>query len=231
MATGRSVTVLASRKASRILPRSCPPRSAIKEPISAGSSSRQQPRESGVGPPSERQSWREQQVGLGGPQQALILLVGHQVDAFAEPLAAGPREDGFQPRPVFHLDHVAAEGTQQPGDLLRAAARDHAVQALAVQVHHPDHMPEALQAILAERLPDVTLVEFRVPHQGQKAMRFVISEMVFDIAADERHEIRHHRAESHRSSGKVDTVRIASGSGPEVPDRHGAIFQALWTWQ
>ena len=44
-------------------------------------------------------------------------------------------------------------------------------------------------------------------------MRFVISEMVFDIAADERHKIRHHRAESHRSSGEVDTIRILQTAG------------------
>ena len=126
---------------------------------------------------------------------------------------------------------MAAEGAQQPGDLLRAPAGDNAVQALAIEVDHPDHPSEALQVVLAQRLPDIPLVQFGVAHQSQKAVRLVVSEMVFDITAHQRHEIRHHRAESYRARGEMDAVGVLQAAGVSLQTAEAAILQEFLAGQ
>jgi hypothetical protein len=101
MATGRSVTVLASLKGIEDLAQVVTAKIRDQGADFRGIVLCQQPREAGVGPSIEAAELGEQQAGLGGPQQALIFFVGHQVDAFAEPFAAGPREDASNFDPYF----------------------------------------------------------------------------------------------------------------------------------
>ena len=60
-------------------------------------------------------------LGAGQPDQDLVLLVGHVVDALAQRLAAGPRERGLQPAAVLGLEHLPAgcRGTAPPAGRTR----------------------------------------------------------------------------------------------------------------
>src|SRR4051794_41508789 len=65
------------------------------------------------------------QLGGVGPQQPLILLVGHRVDAAARPLV------GLEPRAVLRHHAVPARGLEHRGEPARRDVGDDAVERLA----------------------------------------------------------------------------------------------------
>ena len=113
-------------------------------------------------------------------------------------------------------------------DLLRLAVGHDAVEALAVQVHHPDDVSQVRHVFLRQRLPDVPLVELRVPHQGDEALPRAFSEMIVDIGLHERRERGGHRGQPERASGEIDGVFILRAAGIRLQTAEGAqVPQAL----
>src|SRR5271154_3082801 len=66
--------------------------------------------------------------------------------------------------------------------------------------------------VLAERLPDIALVELGVAHQrylpAGAGPPIVSAKMIGDVIAYERAENRSHRAEADRSSGEIHMVDV-----------------------
>src|SRR5581483_1133033 len=98
-------------------------------------------------------------------QQALILFVAHVVDHGAQPGATRTAEYRFEALAVLQIDNFPAVAREHLAQALSAAVRNHPVEALTVEVDHPQHASEPLREFLAERLPDVALVELGVADQ------------------------------------------------------------------
>ena len=143
-------------------------------------------------------------------QQALVLLVAHLIDPGSEFEPVGFAEDVFELVAVFKVDDMPAVGGKHFPQLLGATVRDHAVEALSIQVHDPQHPRHALGIGFTQRLPDIALVQFGVTHQGNMPargrpvlrrsgfpVRFV--SMVLQIVTDQGTKQRRHRAQADRA--------------------------------
>ena len=122
------------------------------------------------------------------PDQHLVLAVRHVVDAPSQRFSVPERERGLQALSVLELHHVPAVQAELIANLLRLAVGHDAVEALAVQVHHPDDVAQVRHVFLRQRLPDVALVEFGIPHQGDEALPRAFAEMIVDVGLHERRE-------------------------------------------
>ena len=104
-------------------------------------------------------------------QQALVLLVAHLIDSGSELEPVGFAEDVFELVAVFEVDDMPAVGGKHFPQLLSAPVRDHTVEALAVQVHDPQHARHALGIGFTQRFPDIALVQFGITDQGNMPAR------------------------------------------------------------
>ncbi len=152
----------------------------------------------------------------------LVLAVRHVVDAPPQRFAVFERERGLQALSVFEFHHVPAVQAELIANLLRLAVGHDAVQALSVQVHHPDDVAEMGHVFLRQRLPDVALVEFRVPHQGDEALRRARAEVIVDVGLHERGERGGHRGQPERAGGEIDGVFILRAAGIGLEAAEGA---------
>ena len=187
---GRSRTASALRKPSISAPRSWPPRSR-KEASSSPSSP-------GRTPTSSR---RRSSRGVR-PQQPLVLLVGHRVDA--RPQLRQPP----QPRAVLDHLHVPAGRLEHAGQAAGGDVRHHAVERLAVEVDHPHDLAELGHHRVGDRLPDGALVELGVTDQRDLAAADRHVEVPGHVAVRERAPDRRRRADPDRARRVVDGVGI-----------------------
>ena len=104
-------------------------------------------------------------------QQALVFLVAHLVDPGSELEPVGFTEDVFELVAVFEIDDMPAVGGKHFPQLLGAAVRDDAVEALPVQVHNPQHPGHPLGIGFTQRLPDIALVQLGIADQGNMPAR------------------------------------------------------------
>ena len=107
------------------------------------------------------------------PDQDLVVLVLHVVDALAKGLAARPREPFLEQLPVLRFDGVPAGCGEHALDATDADPRHDPIEALAVEVDDHRHVAELAQALLEDRLPDVALRQVprrrRAPRTGAPA--------------------------------------------------------------
>src|SRR6266487_3818339 len=68
------------------------------------------------------------------------------------------------------LDHMPARSVEPPGELARPAVGRDAIEALAIDVHHPQDVTERAERLLEESFPDVALVELRISHHRDEAL-------------------------------------------------------------
>ena len=154
------------------------------------------------------------QLLRGGAQQALVLLVGHLVDAPAQLGPAGQLEQRVQPRAVLDVDHLPARGLEHVGPAPEGDVGHHAVERLAVEVHHPQHLAELGHAGVGHRLPDRALVELGVAHEGDLAAhRRRLEAVVLEVAARERAPDRGGGADAHRAGRVVHRVGVLGAAG------------------
>ena len=143
-------------------------------------------------------------------QQALVLLIAHLIDPGSEFESVGFAEDVFELVAVFEVNDMPAVGGEHFPQLLSAAVRDHAVEALAVQVHNPQHARHALGIGFTQRFPDIALVQLGITHQGNMPARsrpilrrngFPVRAvgMVLQIVTDQGTKERRHRAQTDRA--------------------------------
>ena len=66
-----------------------------------------------------------------------------------------------------HVPAGAGEEALEAGGL---DARNHAVEALAVEVDDPDHVAEALDRFFGDGFPDVAFVQLGIADQGDEAV-------------------------------------------------------------
>ena len=143
-------------------------------------------------------------------QQALVLLIAHLINPSSELEPVGFTEDVFELVAVFEVDDMPAVGGKHFPQLLGAAVRDDAVEALAVQVHDPQHPRHPLGIGFPQRLPDIALVQLGIADQGNMPARgrpilrrsgFPVRSisMVLQIVTDQGAKERRHCAKADRS--------------------------------
>ena len=146
-------------------------------------------------------------------QQALVLVVAHQVDALSQFLAVGTPENPFQFVAILQLEHAPAVDAKHLLDLLGLAAGDDAVQALAIQVDDPEDLAQLLQGFFAQGLPHVSLIQLGIAHQGNETVAPGVPEMVAHKLPGQPGEVGNHGSQTHRPGGKVDLVHVLGTAG------------------
>ena len=137
-----------------------------------------------------------------GPQEPLVLLVGHRVDAGAQ------LGQPLQPRPVLDHLHVPAGRLEHAGQAAGRDVRHHAVERLAVEVDHPHDLAELGHHRVGHRLPDRALVELGVADQRDLAAADRDVEVPGHVAVGERAPHRRGRADADRPGRVVDRVGV-----------------------
>jgi hypothetical protein len=144
-----------------------------------------------------------------GAQEALVLLVGHLVDASPQRVASRALEQALEPAPVLDGDHLPAGRLEHSGEAPESDVRHDPVERLTVQVHHPQHLAEARDPGVGDRLPDGALVELGVPEQGDLApTRRRLEAVVLEVAARDRSPDRGGRADADRAGRVVHRVGV-----------------------
>jgi hypothetical protein len=156
--------------------------------------------------------------------QRRIKLVRAFVDPLAEPFSARLPECGFQQLAVLDEDHFPTEILEEPGHLHEELIGDHRVQALAVVVHDPPAVLEAVLPVLQQRLVDVALVHLGVAHEGdQTPFRPVLGPALgVHVILHEAGEACGGNAQPHRARRKVDVGRILRARGIGLHAAKGA---------
>ena len=157
----------APASASRMSPRSWPPRSGISAPTRPRTREQPlEPRRSSGSRPARRASRARPRRSR---RRGLVELVRHLVDAPAQEIAALPRECLAQPPAVLELDDVPAgrlELRLELGALMPGTTRSRLCRFRST-IQSDVAEPPRLR--LGERLPDVALVELGVAEQGDEA--------------------------------------------------------------
>ena len=153
------------------------------------------------------------------PDQGLVLLIQHAVDAAAQGIPARTGKECLELAAVFGLNHLPAHVLEEPLQAGGPDAGHDTVQALAVEVHDPQQVVNPLQGVVQECLPDVALVHLGIPHQGDKAPLGQGSEMGLGVSVDGGSKGGRHGPEPHRPRRKINTVGILrpAGIGLEAP--------------
>ena len=104
-----------------------------------------EPLEVAPAPPRARQAIA--QLGDGGAQQPLVLLVGHLVDPAPQLVAARALEQLGQQAPVLDGQAVPARRLEHGPQAVGGDLGDDPVERLAVEVDDPQHLAEAREVI------------------------------------------------------------------------------------
>ena len=142
------------------------------------------------------------QLGRVGAQQALVLLVGHRVDAPAQRLVGG------ELRPVLDHHAVPARGLEHRGEAAGGDVGHDAIERLAVEVDDPHHLAEARDHRVGDRLPARALVELGVAEQRDLAAADRDVEVPGHVAVRERAPDRRRRPDPDRAGRVVDRVGV-----------------------
>ena len=147
------------------------------------------------------------ELGVRAAQQALVLGIGHLVDAGPQGLPAGAGEQLLQQVPVLDRQHLPPGGGEHPLQPGGTEDGDDAVQALPVQVDDPDHLTQLADHRVEDRLPAGALVQLGVAQQGVLPARADVPEPA-RVAAGQRAPDRRRRADPDRAGGVVDRIRV-----------------------
>ncbi len=206
MIVGRAWSLSARANASRRSARSCPPRSRIAGDelgvLEVGDDAPDVVRGRAVA--------RQALAQLRGraAQQSLVLGVGHRVDALAQRLAAVAREQLAEQAPVLHRDRLPAGGLEHRADATGGDVGHDPVERLPVEVDDPQHLAEARDDRIDERLPDRALVELGIAQQRDVAPALGDLEVAGDVAVGERAPERRGGPDPHGAGREVDGVGV-----------------------
>jgi hypothetical protein len=157
------------------------------------------------------------------PQQPLVLLVGHAVDAPAQLAAAGSLEQLLQPAAVLHRDCLPARRLEHVGPAVEGDVGHHAVERLAVEVDDPQHLAELRDARVGHRLPDGALVQLGVSDQRDLASHRGRAEPVgLQVAPSEGAPDRRRGPDADRAGGVVDRIWVLGAAGVALKSAEGA---------
>ena len=141
-------------------------------------------------------------------EDRLVLLVRHGVQPGPQCLTAGFVEGPPQALAVLDLHHVPARSGELRRPLPDPHSRDHAIQGLPVEVDDPRHVAETRGHRIRDGLPHVSLVQFRVTDEGHETRVPARAEVRIHVPAGGCGEERSRRAQTDRSGGEVDAVRV-----------------------
>ena len=121
---------------------------------------------------------------------------------------SGRSKAALSRRPYLHSSTCQPLAWNSDFELGGADAGDDPVEALAVEVHDPEDVAEALDVILEDGLPDVALVELGVAHQRDVPLGGDVAEVELGVAGDGGREGRRDGAQPDRSGREVDRVVV-----------------------
>ena len=127
-------------------------------------------------------------------------------------------------RPYFSVIGVPTGRREHGLDPRRRDVRHDPVEALAVEVHHPQHLAELRHHRIDQRLPDRALVELGVAHQRDVTTRPRHLEVAADVAVGQRAPDRGGGPDADRAGREVHRVRVLGAArvalqpveGPEL---------------
>ena len=148
-------------------------------------------------------------------KQALVHLVRHVVYGRAEQLAVGLPEGCLKPLPVLCVDDLPAVPTEHRPPGLHPDARNNPVQALTVQVDHPQDVGQARHRRLGDTLPDRALVKLRVAQEAYVASHRSIAQVAVrpGVVVGQRREVGCDRTYPDRAGGEVHGIRVLRPAG------------------
>ncbi len=91
--------------------------------------------------------------------------------------------------------------------------RSNVIEALPVEIDDPEDIVQPEQFLLAQRFPNVTLVEFCVPNDRNKSTGFTCAKMVLDIGLCQGGKVWSSRAEADGTCGEVNRIGIFRPAG------------------
>ena len=203
---GRSRTASARRKASSRSARSCPREVGDRRRHLGVVEVGDQPLD--VAPPAAVARQPLAELAGRAAQQSLIFLVAHRVDAVAQRLAAPAREQLAQAPAVLDGDRLPARGLEHAEQAADGHVRHDAVERLPVEVDDPQHLAEARDHRVDERLPDRALVELGVADERDVAAALRHVEVPGHVALRDRAPERRCRTDADRPRREVDDARI-----------------------
>ena len=141
-------------------------------------------------------------------QEPLVLLVAHRVDPLAQRVAAVALEQLAQAAAVLDGDRLPAGRLEHPAQAAGRHVRHDAVERLPVEVDDPQHLAEARDHRIDERLPDRALVELGVADERDVAPALRHVEVAGDVALRDRAPERRGRADADGARREVDDAGI-----------------------
>ena len=143
-------------------------------------------------------------------RQRGVELIGASLDPIAQPLAARLGKRGLLQAAVAQHHNVPAEVAEHALKLGPQALADDGIQALAVVVHHPPGVAEAVLPALQQRLEDVALVHLAVADQcDHAALRPVQAPAVCPrVVLRQGGEQRLRHAQADGAGGEVHVVHV-----------------------
>ena len=129
-----------------------------------------------------------------------IKIVRAFVDPALQGRAARSRECRLEPLAVFERHHLPADRREEFLNLLEQMIVDDAVEALAVVVDDPPHVPHVVLPALEQRLEHVALVELGIAHERDHAARGA----ALGHHAVEPHIVLHERGEERVADAEPD---------------------------
>ena len=141
-------------------------------------------------------------------QHPLVLLVGHLVDPPAQLRATVALEQLTQLAAVLDRDHVPARRLEHRRQAARGDVGHNPVERLAVEVDDPQHLAQARDDRIDDRLPARALIELGVADQRHLPPSARDIEVTGDVAMRERAPDRGGRPDPNRSGREVSRDRI-----------------------
>ena len=152
-------------------------------------------------------------LGTALTQQTLVLGVRHAVDAALQRLTARQGEGLAQPRPVLDDLDLPTVVAEDVGKFLRAHTRNHAVEALTIEIDDPGQLPEPACGRIGQRLPDVALIQLGIAEQRHEATAGRDIEVRSHVAVDDAGEEGRSGTKTNGSSREVDRIGVLRARG------------------
>ena len=155
------------------------------------------------------------QRGGVNPEQSLIHLVRHAVDAVTKQISPRQLIGRLEFLPIFGVNHVPAVGVEHLSPDICPDTWDNPVEALAIEVDDPQGILKAFQGGVGYAFPDYPLVKFGVSDEADKATTdaTVLVEVVAHVLLGQPCEVGCNSPNSDRARREVDAVRVLGSAG------------------
>src|SRR5947209_2016515 len=114
-------------------------------------------------------------------EQALVLGIATVVNPLPQPVTMWTLKEGALLAAVFEPQHLPTLGLEQARDLLHLSLWRDVIQALAIDIHNPPQIAQAIRTRLSQGFWDIALIDLGVTNQGDVAAWHSMPEVITDI--------------------------------------------------